>query len=65
MFYGCIRYPDCEYSTWYEPLEEECTSCKKIGVERRSSKARGEYRRCMYCEEEFDVEEPATAGADT
>jgi DNA topoisomerase-1 len=65
VFYGCIRYPDCEYSTWYEPLPEECPKCSKTGVERRSSKARGEYRRCMHCEEEFDVEEPATAGAET
>ncbi len=65
VFYGCIRYPDCEYSTWYEPLPEECLKCKKTGVARRSSKARGEYRRCMHCEHEFDVEEPVTAGADT
>lgn len=65
VFYGCVRYPDCEYSTWYEPLAEVCPECKKTGVERRSSKARGEYRRCMHCEHEFEVEEPAKAEADT
>jgi DNA topoisomerase-1 len=65
VFYGCVRYPDCEYSTWYEPLQEACAKCKKEGVERRSSKARGEYRRCMHCEHEFDVEEPAAAGPES
>ncbi|MCZ6915300.1 MAG: type I DNA topoisomerase [Gemmatimonadetes bacterium] len=65
VFYGCMRYPDCEYSTWYEPLPEECPECRKIGVEQRSTKARGEYRRCINCEHEFAVEEAATAGADS
>jgi DNA topoisomerase-1 len=65
VFYGCMRYPDCDYSTWYEPLPEECRECHKVGVERRSTKARGEYRRCINCEHEFDVEEAATAGADS
>jgi DNA topoisomerase-1 len=65
VFYGCMRYPDCDYSTWYEPLPEECPECRKVGVERRSTKARGEYRRCINCEHEFDVEEPATVGADS
>ena len=65
VFYGCARYPDCEYSTWYEPLPETCRKCEKVGVEKRSTKARGEYRRCMHCEHEFDVEEPAPAGAES
>jgi DNA topoisomerase-1 len=65
VFYGCVRYPDCEYSTWYEPLQETCPECKKEGLERRSSKARGQYRRCMHCEHEFDVEESAAAGAES
>jgi DNA topoisomerase-1 len=65
VFYGCVRYPDCEYSTWYEPLPETCPKCKKEGVERRSSKVRGEYRRCIRCEHEFDAEEPAAAGTES
>ena len=64
IFYGCARYPDCEFSTWHEPVAEVCPSCNKTGVEKRSSKQRGEFRRCMHCEHEFSVAEPVEATAE-
>ncbi len=63
-FYGCLNYPDCDYSTWYRPMPDQCPACGYVGAEKRSTKARGEYRRCIKCEHEFDVsEETAKAGA--
>jgi DNA topoisomerase-1 len=60
-FYGCARYPDCDFSTWHPPVPDECPSCGKVGAEQRMTKARGEFRRCLHCEHEFQVEEaPAT-----
>lgn len=41
VFYGCERYPDCDYTTWDKPLNEECPECKHMmveHVERNSSK---------------------------
>jgi DNA topoisomerase-1 len=64
-FYGCMRYPDCEFSTWYLPVAIECPSCGKIGAEKRATKSRGEYRRCLHCEHEFTVEEPETVTAES
>ncbi|MDH5643346.1 MAG: type I DNA topoisomerase, partial [Gemmatimonadota bacterium] len=58
-FFGCARYPDCEFSSWYEPRADTCPECKKVGAEVRTSKAKGEFRRCLHCEHEFDVEETA------
>jgi DNA topoisomerase-1 len=56
-FYGCARYPDCDFSTWHPPVPDECPSCGKVGAEQRMTKARGEFRRCLHCEHEFKVEE--------
>jgi len=28
-FFGCNRYPDCDFVTWYRPLSQKCPSCGK------------------------------------
>ena len=33
VFYGCERYPECDYTTWDKPLNEECPECKSMMVE--------------------------------
>jgi DNA topoisomerase-1 len=63
-FYGCTRYPECDFSTWYRPGPDTCPSCGHVGAERRVTKSRGEYRRCLKCEHEFTVEEETPAQTD-
>ncbi len=60
-FFGCARYPECEFSTWHVPVAETCPSCGNMGAEKRFTKARGEYFRCLKCEFQFTAEaaEPA------
>jgi DNA topoisomerase-1 len=62
-FFGCNRYPECDFSTWYRPMPVACPSCGFVGAERRSTKARGEFRKCLKCATEFAAEEEATASA--
>lgn len=33
VFYGCERYPDCDYTTWDKPLNETCPDCGAMMVE--------------------------------
>lgn len=33
VFYGCEKYPDCDYTTWDKPLNEECPDCGAMMVE--------------------------------
>ncbi|HEX9581407.1 MAG TPA: type I DNA topoisomerase [Gemmatimonadales bacterium] len=61
-FFGCSRYPECTFSTWYRPVPERCPQCAYVGAEQRSTKARGDYRRCVKCGHEFGAE-PAQEGA--
>jgi DNA topoisomerase-1 len=48
-FYGCGRYPDCDYSTWNRPTPEECPTCSWKGMEKKSSKSEGDRLICMKC----------------
>lgn len=34
VFYGCDRYPDCDFTLWNEPTGEECPECKSLLVKK-------------------------------
>lgn len=35
-FYGCSNYPDCEFVSWYEPIDEKCPECGDILTKRKT-----------------------------
>ncbi len=38
-FYGCTRYPDCEFTVWDKPIDKPCPSCgSTFLVEKTSTK---------------------------
>jgi DNA topoisomerase-1 len=60
-FYGCVNYPTCDFVCWDKPVKEICPECGYEGAEAKRSKARGDYRRCLKCGNEWDVVVPAPA----
>jgi DNA topoisomerase-1 len=48
-FWGCVRYPACDFSTWNRPVAEECPACGWVGLEKKVSKAEGEVFTCLKC----------------
>ncbi len=54
-FYGCSNYPNCDFVCWDKPVPEACPECGFVGAESKRTKARGEYRRCLKCGNEWDV----------
>lgn len=38
VFYGCDRYPDCEFVSWDKPIERKCPKCGKMLVEKKLKK---------------------------
>ncbi|HEU4641922.1 MAG TPA: type I DNA topoisomerase [Gemmatimonadaceae bacterium] len=54
-FYGCANHPNCDFIAWNKPVLEQCPECGFMGAESKSTKARGEYRKCMKCGNEWDV----------
>jgi DNA topoisomerase-1 len=64
-FYGCENYPKCDFVCWDKPVAEKCPECGFEGAEAKSSKTRGHFRRCLKCQNEWDVEVAENAEADT
>ncbi len=38
VFYGCNRYPDCDFTLWNEPTGEECPDCGALLVKKQLKK---------------------------
>jgi DNA topoisomerase-1 len=55
-FYGCSEYPNCDFVSWYRPLNMPCPSCQHSYLEERYTQAKGEYLRCPQCKTEFDTD---------
>jgi len=45
-FYGCSRYPECDFITYYKPTNSHCPKCGWFLVE-RFDKKRGSYKACI------------------
>lgn len=46
LFYGCNRYPDCEFATWDRPVAEVCPKCGEPILVEKVTKRAGRVRRC-------------------
>ena len=56
IFYGCNRYPDCTFATWDRPVAKACPSCDATFMVAKSSRAKGDYLRCLRCRTEIEGE---------
>ena len=54
IFYGCSRYPKCDYVSWYEPVLHHCVECGNHFVEKRISKKGSTYHICPDCKTRYD-----------
>ena len=57
-FWGCVRYPACDFSTWNKPVAEPCPACGWVGMEKKMNKAEGETRTCLKCGHKIVLAEP-------
>ena len=56
-FYACSN-EDCDFVVWNKPVKETCPECGYVGAEMKSTKARGDFRKCLKCGNEWDVVTP-------
>ena len=54
-FYACAN-ENCDFVVWNKPVVEKCPECGYVGAEMKSTKTRGDYRKCIKCGNEWDVE---------
>ncbi|AWB44285.1 type I DNA topoisomerase [Paenibacillus sp. CAA11] len=55
VFYGCNRYPECDFVSWDKPSTKPCPSCGSLMVEKRSKQ--GIKLQCTSCDHSEMVEE--------
>jgi DNA topoisomerase-1 len=60
-FYACSN-ENCDFVVWNKPVAETCPECGYVGAEMKFTKARGNFRKCLKCGNEWDV--PDTEGAE-
>jgi DNA topoisomerase I len=61
-FFGCTRYPDCDFSVWNRPVPVACPNCGFVGMEEKQSKTMGASRKCLKCGHEVTVDPVEASG---
>ncbi|MGD9305673.1 MAG: type I DNA topoisomerase [Desulfobacterales bacterium] len=47
IFYGCSRFPDCNFATWDKPVATECPSCHANFLVEKTTKKEGTFLACI------------------
>lgn len=48
IFYGCDRFPECDFISWDKPLQRPCPKCENMLVEKKLKK--GVQVQCVSCD---------------
>lgn len=48
IFYGCSRYPECDFVSWDKPVPKPCPKCNGVLVEKKAKKQT--LIQCMNCD---------------
>jgi len=63
VFYGCNRYPECDYATWYRPLKDvRCPKCESANLEEATRRS-GTKWICPICKYEKIPDDEALEAA--
>ncbi|NUU76365.1 type I DNA topoisomerase [Paenibacillus xylanilyticus] len=62
IFYGCDKYPECDFVSWDKPSAKPCPSCGSLMIEKRNKQ--GTRLQCTSCDHQEPVEEPEEETAD-
>jgi DNA topoisomerase-1 len=59
IFYGCAKYPECDFTSWQRPLEQRCPQCQSLLVAAGNARRNGQSSaRCIACEWKGSLDEP-------
>lgn len=58
-FYGCLRYPECDFTSWKKPIARPCPNCGGLLVEQNKNTVQ-----CIVCEHTYPTEEVTHSAAE-
>ena len=47
IFYGCSRFPKCEFASWDKPVDKECPACSAKILLEKTTKKDGTFLTCL------------------
>jgi DNA topoisomerase-1 len=56
IFYGCTKYPDCDFIANYEPIIKKCDKCGNNYLEKKKNKEGDYYLHCPSCKTKYEIE---------
>ncbi|MDU1374811.1 MAG: topoisomerase DNA-binding C4 zinc finger domain-containing protein, partial [Staphylococcus epidermidis] len=54
IFYGCSRYPECDFISWDKPVGRDCPKCHHYLVNKKKGKSSQVV--CSNCDYEEEVQ---------
>jgi len=57
IFYGCDRYPECEFVSWDKPVDKPCPQCSSMLIEKRTKN--GANIQCIACDFKEEAQDEA------
>jgi len=57
VFFGCSKYPECDFVSWYKPVNKPCPECNNPYMVEKVSQRRGAYLACPACRHKIYQEE--------
>jgi DNA topoisomerase I len=64
-FYGCSRYPKCDFASWDRPVLVQCQHCESPYIVEKYTQKKGKFYKCPECKSEFDPQEIETEPVQT
>jgi len=53
IFFGCSKYPKCDFVSWDKPVHQACPNCEHHYLLEKTTKAKGTFLRCPSCKHEI------------
>jgi DNA topoisomerase-1 len=51
IFYGCNKYPECDFALWDKPTGEKCPKCNSLLIETNRKQIKCSNKECDYVKE--------------
>ena len=51
-FYGCNRFPKCDFALWDKPVNEFCPKCDSILIQKSKNKIKCSNKECDYAKDD-------------
>ncbi|MDD5673948.1 MAG: type I DNA topoisomerase, partial [Chitinivibrionales bacterium] len=64
LFFGCNKYPKCNFAVWDKPVNKKCEACNSPIMVYKETKTKGAYYSCPTCRAEVAIQQSEAVSED-